>query len=438
MWIALLLLLIASPAFASEARCDALGANCLCAESFNVSSYTAQSWGAGSYFRPNETNAKKCTHEVTNFPVTTYNDFGAGNDATALSRLPTGHSVSYFAYRPPNQTGQWWIGGTIPSGTTNTRAAMRFYAYHSPTYAFRYDSGDVGCHSKFLQGMPGAWHWENYEGYIHAYDFIGTNWGGAANPLGPGFDCCWGAMGSEYTMTKDNWRGHWFRVEWVLTNRAGGAAPNGVRHRLYMTDVSNGVTKVNGGNTFVASDWWGTATGPDNWTGYNDITSSPAQDQMLVNYYREDHGNCAGFRAASHFLMAAWSTDTGQMIGPATEIESGSPSPPVGVPELTISSLIPVLWVIGLSLAATVCMVKGFGAMARRRRYVAGHQGNGGDDLGQRAWTPPVAPRPTAPSQDSRYGPRPDRSVVGDPRADELVGVGAEVEGSAREAPRTR
>jgi hypothetical protein len=33
---------------------------------------------------------------------------------------------------------------------------------------------------------------------------------------------------------------------------------------------------------------------------------------------------CAGFRGISHYIMAGWTTNSGQRIGAAAEIESGS------------------------------------------------------------------------------------------------------------------
>jgi hypothetical protein len=312
---------LAVTAFAAEQRCGELGANCVCSEPFNTTSYTRTFDGSAYYWNPSDTTTKECTVEsIPSSPIYTYGDLFGSNDATAMSRLPSGHTNSYFAARPVGATGTWWVGGGPSLGSSfMKRASIRFYTYHAPDYAFRYDNGDIGCHSKFLQGT-GSWHWENYEGYIHQYEFTRAGWGTAAAPNPFPMDCCSGAPGVTHIMSKNDWRGHWFRVEAVVINRAGGATPNGVRHILYMQDVTNGVTKVNGGAEFVASDWFGAAGG---WTGLQDITSNPAQSVMVVNYYREFHGNCAGFRGISHMMIAGWDTDAGQRIGPAVEVEGG-------------------------------------------------------------------------------------------------------------------
>lgn len=311
----------------NEARCTELGANCVCSEPFQMTGFTNVS---GSFWNPNDTTTKECGEEVAGYPITR-NDadmeaITSANDATAFSRLPSGHSVSRIFRVTPGNSGTFFVGGWLTSAdlgaTYDARMAIRGYVYHSTDYNFRDETPP--CHSKFLQGQVGAWHIENAFGQLEMYQFTNANWGPAtAFPR----DCCSSLPGATTTPPDHaEWKGHWFRVEVVLTNRAGP----GVRHQLYMQDVTNGVTKWNGGNEALLVDWYGTASGINPWdSSFNTvITSSPRQVPMSFNYYREvsPGGACNGWRGLSHMMIAGWDTDAGQRIGAATEIESGGGS----------------------------------------------------------------------------------------------------------------
>lgn len=321
---------------ASEKRCDDLADNCVCSEPFQMTAFT-QNQGS-SYWNPADSTTKECGFEVAGHPISrNEQDVRVQTDATALARLPAGNSVSRFMSGAPGMNGIFLIGGDFNSNalgaTFNARMAIRAYVYHSPDYNFRGDT--PACHSKFLQGEPGSWHWENAEGYIHQYNFLtGTNFGPAsAFPR----DCCSGAPGAALEMKEDDWRGHWFRFEDVVTNRSGP----GVRHILYMKDVTKGVPQLNGGAEFVAADWYATASGVNPWdSSFNQmITSDPRLLPVAVNFYREispGNGGCVGWRGLSHLLVAGWETDAGQRIGGAVEVEGAQrgatqPAPPANL-----------------------------------------------------------------------------------------------------------
>lgn len=338
-WLALgmLGLVWASSTDAAEQRCNELGTNCVCSEPFQMTSFTKSVDPA--FWNPTDSTTKECGYEAAGHPISrVQQDVRPQSDATALSRLPAGHSISRFVSGGAGMHGIFFIGGDVNTAalgaTFNARMAVRGYVYHSPDYNFRDDT--PACHSKFLQGQPGAWHWENFVGSIHQYQFGGANFGpSSAFPR----DCCWGAPGAALELTKNDWRGHWFRFEDVVTNRSGA----GARHILYMKDVTRGVPQLNGGAEFVAADWYGTGTGPDNWdSSFNKIiTSNPRLLPVAVNFYREISagGGCNGWRGLSHLMIAGWDTNAGQRIGPAAEIEGGSggggdgtpPPPPTGL-----------------------------------------------------------------------------------------------------------
>jgi hypothetical protein len=311
---------------AAEQRCGALGANCVCSEQFQMAGFTSLS---GAWLNPTDSTTKECGIEVANYPITrTLSGVSINTDATALARLPAGNTVQRFLSGATGSSGMFFVGADLTSeslgATYNARMAIRGYVYHSPDYNFRDETPP--CHSKFLQGNPGSWHIENANGDLAMYQFLlGTNWGpSSAFPR----DCCWGTPGAQATLNKNDWKGHWFRVEEVVTNRTGP----GLRHQLYMKDVTRGVTQFNGGNEFIASDWYGTTGGPDPWTAdFNkNITSSPPSLPMAFNFYREvsaGGGQCNGWRGITHMIVAGWATDTGQRIGAAVEVEgSGLPS----------------------------------------------------------------------------------------------------------------
>jgi hypothetical protein len=325
---AVLAVTVSAVASAQEQRCGELGANCVCSEPFKMTGFT-QEYGS-DYWNPNDSTAKQCGQEQLNNPISRPRQGVAiVTDSTALSRLPTGNAVPRFVGSDPGDYDVYLAGGDKNVANIGAqyekRMSIRFYIYHSPDYNFRYDS--PGCHSKFLQGSAGdgyaPWHWENFEGYIHQYEFASANWGPAGTfPR----DCCWNAPGAQIKLGKADWKGHWFRVEAVVINRAGGPAPNGVRNILYMKDVTKGVTQLNGGKEFIAADWAGTDTGPAPWLGWNNITSNPRLKTVMVNLYREvpSGGQCLGWRGISHMMIAGWDTDSGQRIGSAMEVEGVS------------------------------------------------------------------------------------------------------------------
>lgn len=342
-WLLAFLLLfgLAAPARADEDRCTALTTNCVCSEPFNMTAFTNTS---GSFWNPTDTNSKPCSQSIANAPVDRNATPAIITDATALAALPSAHTNSRFIGGNPGHSGTFDIGADKTSGdlgaTFLARMAMRGYIYHSPDYNFRDEPNDqTGCHSKFLQqrGSSGGWHWENAWGYIHMYDFLAPGVWGPSPPFnfggvnGAGIDCCFSAPmpPGTHVFTESDWKGRWWRVEDVVTNRAGP----GVRHVLYMQDITQGVTQINGGVEFIASDWIetfnGGSYGANSWPGSGiGITSNQRQIPMRFNLYRETGqpnrpGVCSGFRGVAYMMVAGWDTDAGQRIGPACEIEGG-------------------------------------------------------------------------------------------------------------------
>lgn len=312
---------------ASEQRCTALGANCVCSEPMNTATLVAQldGGGQGNYYNPADSTTKQCSYEIANFPLWSGSqDLFASNDATATSRLPAGHSVTRFVSRTAGQDGGVWLSANetlvgLPSSGTGSfiqRMNIRFYIWHTTDYAFHNDPQQ--CHSKFLQPDN---HFENAQGNIAMYEFTGSAWG---PPSAFPRDCCFGAPGSEIVFTSSMWKGRWWRFELATSKRDGP----GLRMILYAKDVTQGVSQINGGVEFVAADTFGTTGGPEPWTtSFNTvITHTPPIKPTTVNLFRgiQTAGGCPGTKGVSHYMVAGWDTDAGQRIGAASEVEGGA------------------------------------------------------------------------------------------------------------------
>jgi len=75
-----------------------------------------------------------------------------------------------------------------------------------------------------------------------------------------------------------------------------------------------------------------------NWTSTNATTLRHSGGQIGsfgAEYFRT--GGCPGFFASSHYMYAAWSTEAGQRIGAATEVEGGRGPGPAAPPSLTVT-----------------------------------------------------------------------------------------------------
>src|SRR5438445_289301 len=156
----------------------------------------------------------------------------------------------------------------------------------------------------------------------------------------PSLDCCncgpgWANQASIDPLAQFTVVGHWYRYEVVLRNQTG--APGAIL-QAFRKDVTANTPEVKIIDTTVACAGCGTT---QDWTGGSGATTAltpPGGSPLTaieVNLFRNagTNGSCAGYRAYSYILVAAWGTDAGQRIGAAAEIEGGavtspSPSPP--------------------------------------------------------------------------------------------------------------
>lgn len=341
---------------AAEARCDELGANCICGNQLQGTTLTPLNGGV--WWAVNDATAKPCNGEGVPTGIITRDsgggptDMTSSTDATALSALPAGHSVSRFIRAPEGHVGNFQFGHTLASGDPHARVALRWYRYYSPNFEFASEhigwlnDGVTGCHaSKIAQSSYGA--------IIDAHaDSMVGQYGYASNPAwSPSLDCCgggpicasgdsacsslmsslmprgtgWGNVntcnygstsGGPPTSGNCGWGGTWMRFELIIGNATGSP---GVYYLFYAKNITTNSaerqlidTRVPGPNFAQA---WTTAAATT-------LTPPGRIDTLWMNGFRQ--AQCNGWNGVSHVMMAAWSTDSGQRIGAATEIESGA------------------------------------------------------------------------------------------------------------------
>lgn len=300
-------------AYAAEARCTELGANCVCSEPLQADQYV--DYGSHSHWNPNDTANLECNGEglpgaaVVRNSANTVVDLIASSNATALSRLPANHSVARFLAGPQNHQGIWFMGHTMPDDTTFAkRIALRYYIYHSGDYSFS-DPVDpsLGCNAKLLQFNSGLLG-DVTHGSIHMYNF--TTW---PKPQ----DCCFEGPGpSGNNLTRDDWKNKWWRVEVVMVNRNAASTGQHWRMQVYLKNVTDGAAE----KLVVDTDASGTQLTP-----VNPRIPESVMSKLLVNMYRGQNvaNQCFGWEGLSHYMVAGWNTDAGQRIGAAKEIEGG-------------------------------------------------------------------------------------------------------------------
>lgn len=311
----------------NEARCDELGANCVCSEPLQATAYP--DYGSNSHWNPNDTTTKQCDVEGTPGAAIARNgwDLEISTDATALSRLPAGHSIARFLKGPEAHKGIFFVGHQMTSGSTYTpRIAFRYYTYHSDAYNFSDEvDPNLGCNSKWLQvdsGLLG----DKTHGEVHMYNFLefitGTQ------------DCCFVGPGpSGNNFTRASWPGKWWRIEVVMTNRDAFTSGQHWRMQIYAKNVTDGTAE----QVVIDTDQPSTQLNL-----VNPRRPGAVMNKLLVNNYRGENfaNQCTGWSGTLHYMAAGWDTDAGQRIGAASEIEGGGggggePPPTIGTKRLS-------------------------------------------------------------------------------------------------------
>jgi hypothetical protein len=333
----------ACTAFAQEQRCNELGANCVCSEP--LTSPTIMPSGSGSaYFKGSNPNTKPCAMDgQTGYGIR--NDlYGGGtppnlvvkSDATTLNKLPNrdASKTAYYLSTPSGWTGDWMIGHSTVSDYA--RVAFRFYLYRSSD--FQHTSEGTCTNSKEAGvrgygGSEGGWaiSSEGTGRYPHAYSLLNFTWSG--HPSGAdGFEGSvpWGSGTWNVSGFKDKW----VRIE-VVTRK-----PNAAGHDLevYVTDITGGGTQQ---QVMKLSNGCATCVYPYQpfvWDSSFRTTTTLGEYIAMLYRAAEGGGRCGGWQGALYFTIAAWSTDAGQMIGAAKEVEGGGGlTPPPGPSSLNVN-----------------------------------------------------------------------------------------------------
>jgi hypothetical protein len=332
------MLFMAALASAAEQRCDELGADCVCSEPFNTTSYAQND----EVWNPADSTAKQCSLEETSYPIAAnpIDRIEVKTDNLALSRLPSGHQVSAFLGGRDGGNDVFWVGHGVPASQSTQRYAMRFYIYSTDDYQFK---GEGQCENSKLMQIDGPV--DQSVGVIHQYGFENYAFDGGSRRTG---DCCWegppvNRPGFSNT-TQNTVRGNWWRYEYIITNLSGGPSPNGIRFQMFGKNITQGSNEI----AIIDTREPCPDCGPDNaGLGADDLTPPSRVDDMVANLYRQ--GTCDGWRGISHMMYAAWPTNQNQRIGSALEVEGvagaidgGEPPPPPSgaAPPLPPTSLV--------------------------------------------------------------------------------------------------
>jgi hypothetical protein len=299
---------IVAPAYGEEQRCKDLGASCICSEPLNTNVLPK---AGDAWQNPADSTVKECTNLNQSMPGYALErpnqDLFGANDSLVLSRLPQGHQIRYYVRPPNNHLGMFSIGH-YPGAPSEfeKRIAARWYIYRSDDFEF---ANDGTCHNaKFAQFGGGALLDSSF-GYVHMYNFV--NWSVKR-------DCCMVGPGPD-NLDKQDWRGKWYRAEIVFSNISGP----GFNAEVFLKNVTDNLPEIKVVDLkYTTSEWT-----PD-----GGLTPPSRMDQIAVNAFRSlganTVGECLGWQGFSHYMFAGWTTDAGQRIGPAYEIEGGAMSSP--------------------------------------------------------------------------------------------------------------
>jgi hypothetical protein len=348
--VAFLSLVFASAGFAQEKWCQDNPSVCVCSETFQHTSYSTTPLGNNSFnANGNLPNSKPCRYEGAVSFQSAYGSYGdmrdrkIASDSAILSRLPLRNSTSMARYIRPAADSFGSAGypsafrvGYDPINLTGVkRIGLRFYRYFSENYEFAFQGSCTNgkiAHNSATNWSPPFYTIQSYGDIIGAnYSFVSPqwNWAGHAN-LG-GFFSWMHTDGADGAQNLVGFRGKWARVEVIVRRpKLSDSMVQGYDLEIYLTNVTDrGVTKqdtrlsggcrgcVNADGVQGKDFVWNTGVYPN-----ADMSSLHVED------YRA--GVCNGWTGYAYAVVAAWPSDSGQMIGPAGEVEGGGAPAPGG------------------------------------------------------------------------------------------------------------
>jgi hypothetical protein len=273
---AVLLLLASAPAAAVEQRCTDLGADCVCHNDFTGTSYS--DIGGGFYARnPANADSRSCGVQTPNAGRVTFWTSGGGPTAV-IGGGPNGVNVAQLPWIVINEP-------TTAQRPSTGRFGARYYIKLGSGYESTSPSGTPCQNDKYIQisgqgvGEEPSYHTANQNGFY------------------------WNGDGGGYTpsWTPASRIGHWIRMEMYVNELSSLSR----RYEVYMLDLTTGETS----------------------SRTNLVCAAPCglPATLLEGLHRYRALNCAGTYQITHLLMARWSTNAGQRIGAATEVETGGP-----------------------------------------------------------------------------------------------------------------
>jgi len=291
-------LLLVEVARAEEQRCADLGASCVCSEPLNTTTFA----GGPDFWNPADSTTKQCSVEsaVTGGAIVrTSNTITSSTDATALAALPAGHSVSRFVRANNDHTGTFYVGNGVRVSSSFVRLAARWYIWHTPTFDFK-DEGSCD-NSKIAQLDNGAL--VDYTGGFHTYGY---------DSFSPSVDCCVSGPGPNSFISTTQMKGKWWRFEIVMTNRSGPSFD----FKMYGKNITDDGPEL-------------TILDLSSRSSVANLTPPSLMSAILSNNHRYSaSGTCRGWIGISHYMMAGWTTNAGQRIGAAAEVETPGSIPP--------------------------------------------------------------------------------------------------------------
>lgn len=303
----------------NEARCDALGTNCVCSNPLNspTSGYSNTGTGASFWWKETAVTTKACHVQTSTDGFIETNSFYYTGDSSgaAINALPAGHSNTYVLH---SNNGMFGFTGTIFPATPTQRVALRAYRYESSDYVH---TGGVCTNSDkvFQLGSPGPI--STYSGGPALYSWnSGAAW--TSDTAGQPADCCWYGPGDVAFQGEGTsmYPGKWFYWEMVVRNTT---TTGQTIIEIYRRNVTDNTSRQKIIDTSVAT----TQSVGDQWTSTIAASLSPPSrvDEIWFDFFRHT-AVCAGTGDLAYLMAAAWDTDAGQMIGAASEIEGAGGS----------------------------------------------------------------------------------------------------------------
>ena len=366
---------------AVEAWCTSNSANCVCADNFQSTSYSmvGTTYTHGAVWQGAQTTEKPCFYERQGSFQTRYCPGGdvfantvrivpvSGGSPTsaetaAINALPPGHSVQrflrptgdFFSNTHGDQCSTYGTGhDRIDLSGGIKRLAIRWYVYYSPDYITKSENAACG-NSKFGEVCNGTefanpcmvnqWH----DSGTNVYNFVTSQWdwptsGGLGSQAYDGF--LTGRAPPGTAPFTNLVRGKWLRFE-IIVRRPAPAEylTAGFDYELWITDVTLGTAPYmevqlsagcpdcvnidrdgNGGGSpygNVADEFYQ----PFVWTtSVRPTDTSVTINSLAFQSYRDTNpvpsGECTGWWGWMYLAVAKWTTDAGQMIGAASEVE---------------------------------------------------------------------------------------------------------------------